>query len=915
VIGRAGEAARLDALLEAARASRSGSLLVSGDPGIGKSLLLEHAASRAAGLRVLRVAGAEAEQTLAFAALADLLIPLHEHLDALPGPQADALRGALALGPPVLGDRFTAYAGALSLLARAAEDGPLLLLVDDAHWLDGASLEALVFIARRLGAEGIALVLAARAGVSARADTAPLPRLALGGLTDIDATALLRSFAPAPPAPSVARALVAGAAGNPMALIELAGVLEPEQLAGAAPLPDPLPVGEALAEALLRPLKAFPQRTRDALLLASADDGAGPMARALSAAGLTLVDLEPAERVRLVKVGPRRTVFSHPLVRAAVYSAAPAPDRRAAHRAHAEAAQALGEGSSLDRRAWHLARAAAGPDETAAAELEMAAARAGGRTAHAAAAEALEAAARLSSAPVDHGRRLLAAGGSALAAGDLPRAGRLLDEVIALGAEAAQTVQAMAGRGHVEMFGGSTRRAIDMLVAAAERIAPISPEAAAGMLAQAILASQMRADIGTTLDLSERAAALVSGHEAGGPPVVAAATASASAFAHASRPAPEGLEQRLAEGVAAGDPVAYIWAVALKHNMMLGERYEEALAGTDGFIHAARSRSTPSAIAYPLGLRAEMLVRLGRFGEARAAADEGARIAEETGQPAVLGWALSILARAEAALGLDEDCRAHAAAARAMAEASDAASVLIFADAALGELALAKGDAETAVEHLAAADRRFDRTRGGHPLLVPFHGNLVEARIRASQVAEAARDLEELDEMARVSGAAWPAAAAARCRGLMAADDGFEEQFAAALALHALTPTPFERARTELCLGERLRRSRRLREARGPLEAARATFEALGAQLWAARTQRELRASGSRPARRDRATTEALTPQELQVALVIAEGATNREAATALFLSPKTIEYHLGHAFHKLGVRSRAELVRRMAGI
>ena len=482
----------------AARGGVSGSLLVSGEPGIGKTLLLDHARSASDGMRLLETAGAEGESHLGFAGLSDLLGAVLHLVDELPEPQAIALRGALALGPPAPGDRFTAYAATLGLLAAAAEEEPVLCIVDDAHWLDAESLEALLFVARRLGAEGIALILGARDDVSQRLEDAPLPRLRLPGLGRADAAELVARSSQADAAPPVVEALVAGAAGNPLALIELASALSPSQLAGTDPLPDPLPVGPYLRDALLRPVLALPDRTRRALLVASADDGAaGFLMAALATEGLGMADLEPAERAGVDRDRPDPGRASRTRWSARRSTSPPTPPRdAAAHRAHAASAAALGE-SALDRRAWHLALAATGPDEAVAADLEDAAGRAAARNGHAAACEAFESAARLSPDLVDRGRRLAAAGQSALAAGDFARAGRLFDEVrrARCGARPRSSrpwsAAASSRRSPAQRVAPSTFSST-----AADRAAPASAPAAASLLIQATIPAFMRTDLG-----------------------------------------------------------------------------------------------------------------------------------------------------------------------------------------------------------------------------------------------------------------------------------------------------------------------------------------------------------------------------------------------------------------------------------
>lgn len=913
MVGRDAEVATIGALVRAAREGRSGVLLVSGEPGIGKTALLAAARRAADGALVLEATGSEAESRLAFAGLADLLGPVLGLLDEIPEPQAVALRGALALGPPRPGDRFTAYAATLSLLAAAAERRPVVCIVDDAQWLDRESFEAVQFAGRRLGAEGVALLIGARTDASPLTDATTLPHLRLRRLDDAAAARLLEEHVTASPSPEVRRALVAGAAGNPLALIEVGSGLAEAQLTGRAPLPDPLPVGPHLGRALLRPLDALPEATRRALLVASAGDGsAAYLAEALRADDSSLSDLEPAERAGVVVVGPSRVLFSHPLVRAAVYQAAPAPDRRRAHAAHAAAAGHVNEAGALGRRAWHLALASAGPDESVAAELERAAEEALGRNAHAAATEALEAAGRLSPDDAARGRRLLAAAGSAVAAGAFARATALLDEVVALVADGPQAIEAQVMRGYVEMFGGSARRAVTMLTSAADALEEDAPWMAAALLAQATAPAQLRGDGETMRRLARRADRLA----ADAPPEVRVivTTAVTSAETYAGRPfaLPTGTFEHLARQATAGDPMAHFWAVAVAQFSILNEDYPAALAWLEGFITDARATSRPSALPFPLCMRADVLLRLSRLREARADATEAAQVADETGQALMASFAHGVIARIDAICGRADDCRAHARLSIADVAVTEAEILLSYADAALGLLALGEGRLADALTRLSAIDQRLVSLGAPHPLIVPFAQDLIEARIRLGQRAEAARDLDRLAAHPAATGR-WPRAVVARCRGLLASDDDFEGFFAEAREILDGSPPPFERARIALCLGERRRRARRPSAARAPLEEALAAFEALGAAPWIAWTRRELRAAGGLPVERRPASAPSLTAQELRVALAVAEGATNKEAAAALMISPKTVEYHLARVYTKMGIRSRSELARRMA--
>ncbi len=914
MIGRSREAAAVGRLVDGAAAGESGALLVVGEPGIGKTELLRHARAQVGAARVLEVTGSEGARRLAFAGLATLLDPVVGHMDDLPEAQAHALRGALALGPPMPGDRFSVFAATFRLLAAAAEDGPLLCLVDDAHWLDQESLEALLFSARRLGAEGLVMILAGREGISPALDAGDVPHLRLEGLGARDAARLVAGRASVEPSAPVLATLVRGAAGNPLALLELASALTADQLTGRRPLPDPLPVGAHLEQALLRPLAELPEQTWSALLLVAADDGwSERLGRALAAAGLRMEDLEAAERAGAVVVGPARVTFSHPLVRAAIYQEAAPPDRRAAHRALAAAAAEGGDTAELDRRAWHLALAADGPDEGVAASLEAAAGRAAARTAHQAAADALEAAARLSPDDASRGRRLLASGASALAAGGFAQAGRLYDEVVALGADPGQVVEGLAGRGHVETYSGSALRAVDLLTEAADRVSAVAPAGAAAMLVQATIPAVMRSDLPRAEALLLRAADLDPEPSPDERAYREAAASVVASFAGTATSVPPEVGQALWDQLRAGDPRAVAWTLGVLQGHMITESFDEALAGLEVLVRMGREAGSPSMLVLPLFTRAEILRRTGRLDGATGDALQSRQFARDTGQDVNRGLAGWTLAQVAAVRGDASGCRAHADDMLAALGTSEATSLTIYANAVLGLLALGEEAPDEAARHFAVVARaREGRPPGITPLLDVHLADQAEALARTGHEAEAGEIVDALAGYADRSGIPGAAASAARCRGLLA-DDDFEEPFAEALAHHARSGMPFDRARTELCLGERRRRARRNREARAPLAAALATFDALGAAPWAERTRRELRAAGARPAGPRPAATADLTPQELQVALAVATGATNKEVATALVISPKTVEYHLARVYAKLGVRSRAELATRMA--
>src|SRR4051812_12084254 len=507
MVGRKDERARLKALLDAARGGRSGTLLLQGPPGIGKTALLRDTIEQAEDFLVLKVRGMETESDIPFAGLAELVMPLLPQLDEIPSVQAAALRGALALGPVQPADRFTVPAALLSLLARAAEERPVLVVVDDAQWLDDASLDAFLFAGRRLGQEGVAIVAAVR-DEGQRAVAAPwLERIAIEPLPEADARALLGEQI----APGVAERLMATAAGNPLALLEIPGLLSPAQLAGRDPLEDPLRPGTGVERAFAAAVDALPPAPQRALLVAAA---AGTrrlevIARGLSHLGLGLVNLEPAEAARIIALSGGELEFRHPLMRSTVYHRALLGERRTAHGALAAAVKGA-------ERAWHLAACAVAPDEEVAAALERAALEARGRGAHATAARDLRRAAQLTPEPAARARRLLAAAADAIRSGEPERAHGLLDESAELTSDPLVLADVERLRGHVDVRRASPLAANERLVREADRVRTRDPRRAAAMFLEASVAHMMTGDVRALIACAERARALSAGAEPAG---------------------------------------------------------------------------------------------------------------------------------------------------------------------------------------------------------------------------------------------------------------------------------------------------------------------------------------------------------------------------------------------------------------
>ena len=899
LVGRERERARIDALLNEAADGQSGALVITGEPGIGKSALLRYALSRVDGTTHLSARGAESESELAFASLADFVRPVLDNLSRIPSAQAAALSGALGLGPPAAGDRFVICAATLSLLDSAAERRPLLGIVDDAHWLDTSSAQAIVFTARRLGTEGIVLLLASPAIEGTVLERAGIEELQLSGLEEEAARELLAQRTQEI-APQVVERLVAETAGNPLALLELSELLSADQLTGAEPLAGSLPPATTVERLFAHRVGELPESTQQALLVLAASESGrlADLAPALHELGLDVADLDPAEQARLVTSHDETIDFRHPLLRSAVYNAAGTGARRAAHRA-------LAEEASRDRRAWHLSAAAPEREDDVADALETSALASRKRGGHAEAAAAFERAAELTTDGERRARRLVSAADESRIAGGGDHALRLLDGALESTDDAQLVAEIQHLRGTVEMWRGEPAEAYAVLVHGAEAVEPIDPSKAARMLADAAWASFMAGEINDGLEVARRACAVAERAEEL-TQVLAGATLGLALLLRGETDDALPLLVRYQELLDEGEHGSRAYHLLRPAGQVLTwlERYEGAEALFQQTIASARENSALGALPYALAGLANVDFRTGQWVTAYAGASEAVRIAEDTDQRTLLAFALISLSRVEAALGRADDCRAHVA--RAL-ECSSVGAIAALASSILGFLELGLGRAEEAIAALSGLAQDV-RNRGlEEPNVIQWAPELIEAYVRVGRTKDAERELEFLARQAEQTGRKWALATAARCRVLLVPDDEIDTAFAEAIALWDET-TPFPRARTQLCYGERLRRARRRADAREPLLAALEVFERLRAVPWIERAASELAATGVAASVRDPIEAEQLTPQELQVALVVAKGATNREAGAALFLSPKTIETHLSRVYRKLDVRSRTEL-------
>ncbi|MEU4211720.1 AAA family ATPase [Streptomyces sp. NPDC026206] len=903
--GRKTECERLTRLLDEARRLRSGVLVLGGEPGVGKTALVDYAVSAAAGLQVRQVKAPETEQGLPFAGLSALLRPWESGIGRLPPVQAAALRGALALGPAVGGDRFAVAAATLGLLTAAAERQPMLLALDDFHWMDEASAEAVLFAARRLDREGIAVIIGTRV---------PPPRwetLELTGLDAAAATELLTAHR-GTVATEVADRLVRDTGGNPLALIELARLLRPEHLTGRAALPLPLPVGRATTALFAPRLSAVAADRRTALLLAAlTDTDVGTVTDAARELGLPADAVSDLDDDGLVTVASRRIVFAHPLIRSAVVEVSTPAQLRTAHRA---LARALTGPEHTDRRAWHLSASVVGRDEEVAAELERMADRMRDKRAYQVASASYERAAELAAERGRYARCRFQAAAAAWFAGQFHRAHDLVAEATADELDGVWAAEAQYVLGGIELFLGHPGRALRRLADSAARHRTGAVEVAVRRQLDAVLAAYVGNDFDAAAELAIAAVGWGSADRA--LTGLAQLLAGVSVLAGGD-PA---LGARLI-GEAVGTPelmrgqgLGGQHAVHAAHELVRAGFPTAAKRILDPLVDGLRADAELGLLPYALHIAAVAEVRSGQLDAAYAAATESARLGRETGNPLWHYRGTAVLAYVRAARGEEADCRHSAAEARQLGEQLGTTSAR-YIDEALAELEFALGHTAAALAHTADVGY-FGKCSAALLLTWPGAMDVAEAHARGGHRLphRLAGALERTLAGDIAAGLPGQAAGLARLRALTTADpDEAGELFARAVNGYTDVGLRLEAARTQLSWGQRLRRQGSLSAARARLRAAHASLDAMGARLWSARALAELRATGVKhlpPAAR---SAQPLTPQEMQVALAVSSGATNREAAAALFLSTKTVEMHLTHVYRKLGLRSRTELARRFA--
>jgi DNA-binding CsgD family transcriptional regulator len=908
VIGRESELAIIRAALAGARVGESGVLVLTGEAGIGKTALLDWAGAEATGMQVLRGCGIEAEQEIPFAGLLQLLRPVLDLLDTVPGPQADALSAALAMRTAVAGDRFAVGAGTLSLIGRAAQRRPVVLLVDDAHLLDRPSADALVFAARRLLADAVVMLAAARSGEPCAFLEADLRVIGVGALGSAAAAELVAGRVSRPVPDELFDRLYRATGGNPLALLALSADLGRIDL---LPPDAPVPVPDTVARAVARRTAQLDQVDRTALLTAAASGGdVAPVITALAGLGVDAAALDRLERAGLLTTAGGQVQFRHPLVRSSVYGAADPAARRRVHRMLFEA---LPE-ADMERRAWHLAASVAGPDDAAAALLDAAAARARGRSAEAIAATASERAADLSTDDAGAARRLVAAGEAAWVAGQPERARALLDRALRTSPTVLQRVRAMEVVGAVAARSGSLVEARDTLTSAATQAGGLDLDLSATLLADAVHANFYLGDSGWAMD----------------------------AIAHLQQKLTAGLGLRarilalMAVGTAqvvlgSGGVDSVRASVALVTGsgefdddprrlsmLVLGPLFlRESGTGRDLVRQVEQESRRRTAI----GVLPSLLFHLARddattdqWPNAIVEYHESIRLARETGQTTELAASLAGLGWLEARQGLLDDSAAHLAESARVCEARQIHLFAAWCRFGRGDLAAGTGAVEQALSQYDGLEAHLT-DHGIRDIDLAPGPERVELLLRRGRVADARKAAEAYRARAVAKGQPWAMARAERSMAQSAQDDvGGARGFAAALDWHASTLDAYERAKTLLAMGSRLRRGRKRVAAREPLGQALEIFDALGATPAATQAAIELRATGSKSQPRGASRMTRLTPQERQIATMLAGGMSTRETASALFLSPKTVEYHLRHVYTKLDVHSRPELSRLFSG-
>jgi DNA-binding CsgD family transcriptional regulator len=904
--GRIGEVGALTRIVEAVQAGESRVLVIRGEPGVGKTALLDHLAGQASGCLVVRAVGVQSEMELAFAGLHQLCTPMLNRLDRLPEPQREALRTALGLSVGAVPDRFLVGLAVLSLLSEVAGEKPLLCLLDDHQWLDSASAQALGFVGRRLAAEPVGLIFAARDPGN---ELAGLPEMTVQGLQEGDARALLDSVLAGPLDGRVRDQIVAETHGNPLALLELPRGLTPAQLAGGFGLTGTRPLSGRIEESFLRQIQALPPEARRLLQVAAADPS-GDMALVWRAAGQLGISVQagaPAVEAGLAEFSPR-VRLRHPLVRSAAYRSASVPDRREIHRALAEVTDPH---IDPDRRAWHRAEAAPGPDEEVADELERSAGRAQARGGLAAAAAFMERAALLTPDPVRRTRRLLAAARAKCDSGALDASLGLLVAVEANPLDTRQTAEVELLRGQIAL---DQRRGADagrLLLSAARRLQSVDAETARAAYLDALVAAIWAHDMGSP-EVREAAEAARKAPSGPVPPrpidvlLDAVALRMTQGYAAAAPALAQALEVVLSLDVSTGGSGRWLWLAGGRIGQVIAMEiwdFESWHALAAGQVQFSRDAGALMHLAFALNYQARNHILAGELAIATRLVEEDHLIAEAVGNPPI-GDTTMMLA---AWRGREQEAAELIEAISREATAHGADRLVSLANYASAVLYNGLGHSAAAYD---AAKRAFEREPMGYGShIVP---ELAEAAARTGDTKLLAAALEWLSERARATPTEWLLGIEARVRALLSEDESAELFYRESIERLSRTPLRAQLARGYLLYGQWLRRRRRRGEAREPLRTAHEMLGAMDVAAFAAQASRELQATGETARKRTVETVVELTAQEAQIARLARDGLSNPEIGGRLFISARTVQYHLGKVFTKLAITSRSQLAQAL---
>ncbi|WP_433297424.1 ATP-binding protein [Pseudonocardia sp. CA-142604] len=904
--GRHTERQVLDRLVEAVRAGESRALVMHGEPGVGKTALLDYLAGHASGCRVVRAAGVQSEMELAFAGMHQLCAPMLDRPQALPLPQRDALRTAFGMNAGPAPDRFLIGLAALSLLSHVAEEQPLVCLVDDEQWLDHASAQVLAFVARRLGAESVGFVFAARAPGGALAG---LPELAVRGLREADARALLDSVLTGPIDGRVRDQIVAETRGNPLALLELPQGLTVAELAGGFGLPGAVPLEGSIEESFRRRVSALPDRTRRLLLLAAADPTGDPALvwRAVGLLGIGADAAAPAADAGLAEFGTR-VRFRHPLARSAAYQSASTQDRQQAHGALAEVTDPQ---LDPDRRAWHRAQASPGPDEDIAVELERSAGRAQARGGLAASAAFLRQAATLTLDPAQRAGRALAAAQAKMQAGVFDVARDLLAMAESGPLSEVQQASVDVMKAQLAFVTSRGSEAAALLLKAAKRLEPIDVDLSRATYLDALLAATFAGRLANPgADVVEVARAAGAAppplRDPRAPDLLLDGTAAALHAEYAAGvPILRRALTRFGAGMSVDEELRRMFLACITAMRIWDDHRCDVLSAR--YVQLARETGTLSELPLALTARTFTLLLAGDLTSAASLTDELQAVTEATGSGLASYGALGL-----AALRGDE------AWASALVEATiedvtrrGEGIGITFAEWANAMLSNGLGHYDKA----AAAGRRATAYDKEPAALCWSLVELTEAAARCGMTETASEACRRLTEMTSASGTDWALGAQARSHALLSEGDAAERLYRESIARFGKTRLRVDRARAHLLYGEWLRRERRRGEAREQLRTALGMLEGMGVGAFAERARRELRATGETAQKRTLIEGhEELTAQEAQIARLARDGLSNPEIGTRLFISAHTVQYHLRKVFAKLGITSRSQLDRVLPG-